>query len=85
MQDHELLHIPESMRREIQVILDEDNISLNDFMNIALAEKLSALRTRQYFEERAARGNVDKALSVLERIGNDDPPAPGDEITVSKD
>jgi hypothetical protein len=38
------------------------------------AEKLSALRTEYYFKERAARGNVAKAIEILNRAGAGNPP-----------
>ncbi len=43
------------------------------------AEKLSALRTASYFKERAARGDIGRALELLDRAG-DEPPREGDEI-----
>ena len=45
-----------------------------------VAKKLSALRTATYFNERAARAEVPKALDLLDRAG-DAPPREGDEIT----
>jgi hypothetical protein len=47
-----------------------------------VAEKLSALRTEDYFKERAARGNVAQALEILNRAGVGNPPMKGDEIGV---
>jgi hypothetical protein len=44
------------------------------------AEKVSALRTEEYFAERAARGGLKKALRVLKRAGRGKPPLPGDEL-----
>ncbi|HSA80241.1 MAG TPA: hypothetical protein VLE23_05420 [Geminicoccaceae bacterium] len=44
-----------------------------------MAEKLSALRTVEYFKERAARANIGKALGLLGRAG-DESPREGDEI-----
>ena len=48
-----------------------------------MAEKLSTLRTEEYFAERAARGDLKRALSVLKRAGVGQPPLPGDESTSS--
>lgn len=45
----------------------------------SLAEKLSALRTEDYFRERAARSSIRKAKDVLKRAGKGKPPIPGDE------
>jgi hypothetical protein len=53
-------------------------VALNQLINVAVAEKLSALRTERYFAERAARARIPKALGTLERAGVGNPPAKGD-------
>jgi len=40
----------------------------------------SALRTEEYFAERAAQGDIKKALRVLRRAGKGNAPVPGDEL-----
>lgn len=40
---------------------------MNQLVNVAVAETLSALRTEEYPDERAKRGSVSKALRVLKR------------------
>jgi hypothetical protein len=42
--------------------------------------QVSALRNEEYFAERAARGDIKKALEVLERAGSGNPPVAGDEL-----
>src|SRR5439155_6202844 len=49
-------------------------------INVAVAEKVAALRTEEYFAERAKRGDVQKALRVLKRAGVGKSPVPGDEM-----
>ena len=49
-------------------------------INVALAEKLSALRTESYFEERAKRADVANAIGILERAGVGNPALLGDEL-----
>ena len=49
-------------------------VSLTRLVNVAVAEKISALRTDEYFAERAARGDTKKALQVLERAGRQGKP-----------
>ena len=51
-------------------------------INVAVAEKVSALRTEEYFAKRAVKGDVKKALQVLRRAGKGNPPVPGDELPV---
>ena len=55
-------------------------VALNQFINVAVAEKLSALRVERYFQERAARADVPGALGILERAGKSKPPVEGDEL-----
>lgn len=43
-------------------------------------EKLSALRTEDYFRERAQRANIPAAKRILKKAGKGNPPVPGDEI-----
>ncbi len=47
---------------------------------VSVAEKLSAVRTDDYFRERALKGNVAKAKRLLKRAGRENTPVPGDEF-----
>jgi hypothetical protein len=51
---------------------------------VAVAEKVSALRTESYIAERAARADLPKALQVLRRSGRDRAPVKGDEMPKAK-
>jgi hypothetical protein len=48
--------------------------------NAAEAEKLSALRTQQYFRERSERADLARVKRILKRAGKGKPPVTGDEI-----
>jgi hypothetical protein len=48
--------------------------------NVAVAGKLSALHTEEYFRERGRRGDVVRTKWVLKRAGRGNHPAPGDEV-----
>src|SRR5947207_8523121 len=50
-------------------------------INVAVAEKLSALRTENYFSQRATHANLPQALKILRRAGAGDPPIKGDELS----
>jgi hypothetical protein len=65
---------------EVRKLAKEEGVALNQFINVAVAEKLSALRTEAYFRERTARGDVEKALTILDRAGVSNPPRKGDEV-----
>ena len=46
----------------------------------ASTEKIAAPRTADYFRDRARRADMKRALALLDGLGNDEPPRPGDEI-----
>jgi hypothetical protein len=45
-----------------------------------VAEKLSALRTEEYFHGRSSRADIGKAKRILRRAGRGKPPVAGDEV-----
>lgn len=61
------LRLPASLKRELERVAREDGSSLNQFIVTAVAEKLSALRTAEFFEERKARADVAAALDIMSR------------------
>ena len=73
------LRLQAYLKSEAERVAKAEGTTLNQFINVAVAEKLSALRTAEYFQERAARADLEKALGVLDRAG-DEPPREGDEI-----
>ena len=73
------LRLQASLLDEARRVAESEGVALNQLINVAVAEKLSALRTEDYFRERAARASVEKAKGVLERAGKGRPPLPGDE------
>ena len=73
------LRIPDSLAGYARELAHEDNVSLNQFIVLALAEKVSALKTEAFFRVRAERANPEKALSILDSVKNI-APIPGDEL-----
>lgn len=73
------LRLQPSLLDEAKKVADAEGVALNQLINVALAEKLSALRTAEYFAERSARGDRARAIAILKRAGRGKPPAKGDE------
>ena len=74
------LRLPLSLKAEIERMAKADGASMNQFLVMAAAEKLTAIRTAEtWFAERRGRGNREKALAFLTRSGGE-PPRPGDEV-----
>jgi len=52
---------------------------MNQFFVVAIAEKVAALKTANYFQEKAKGADVQRYFKVLEKV-KDMPPVPGDEL-----
>jgi hypothetical protein len=74
------LRLQVSLLNEARRVTEAEGVALNQFINVAVAEKLSALRTEEYFRERAERGDPARAKRILKRAGRGNPPGPGDEF-----
>lgn len=72
------LRLLASLKAEAEKVAAAEGTTLNQFINVAVAEKLAALRTAHYFEERSSRANLDVFDRLMEQTG-DEPPCPGDE------
>ena len=73
------LRLQESLLAEAKKVAESEGVALNQLINVAVAEKLSALRTEDYFRERAARADIEKAKGILSRAGRGRAPVAGDE------
>jgi len=56
-----------------------EGTSLNQFINVAVAEKLSALEMEEFFRARAASGERDAFLAFLDGA-DDEEPCEGDRL-----
>ena len=74
------LRLQPSLLEEARKAAEAEGVALNQLINVAVAEKLSALRTADYFQERAKRGDIAEALEILKRAGVGNPPVAGDEL-----
>ncbi|MBM3556263.1 MAG: toxin-antitoxin system HicB family antitoxin [Alphaproteobacteria bacterium] len=69
------LRLPRSIKAAVQKIAAEEGVSLNQFVATAVAEKLSAMRTAAYFEERRSRSDFAAFRRLLKRRGGEAPRA----------
>jgi predicted nucleic acid-binding protein len=74
------LRLQESLLEEARRVAESEGVALNPFINVAVAEKLSALRAEEYFRERGERGDLARAKRLLKRAGRGKPPVPTDEV-----
>ena len=73
------LRLQPSLLDEARRVAESEGVALNQLINVAVAEKLSALRTEEYFRERSTRANLAKAKRIVKRAGRGNPPVAGDE------
>lgn len=73
------LRLPDSLHDKVRELAERDNVSINQFIATAVAEKAAALLTVEYLEARGQRGDGRLLDRVLARVANV-PPVPGDEI-----
>ena len=74
------LRLQQSLLEEARKVAQSEGVALNQFINVALAEKLAAIRTASYFAERSSRADIPKALKILNKVGKGKPPIKGDEL-----
>lgn len=65
------LRIPDYYKSDIDSL--KGNVSINQFIVNALAEKISSLKTLDYLEERANKGSVNNMLNLLSNVQDIEP------------
>ena len=73
------LRLPKSVKAEAEALSKADGTSLNQFVAIAVAEKIAVLKTAAFFEERRQRSTGKALDALLSRTGGE-PPREGDEL-----
>ncbi|HEX3034656.1 MAG TPA: DUF6290 family protein [Thermodesulfobacteriota bacterium] len=67
------VRLPDSLHKKVKELAERDNVSINQFINSALAEKVSAFLTKEYLEERAKRGSREKFRKALSKVADVEP------------
>jgi predicted transcriptional regulator len=62
------VRLPDSLHDKVRDMAEQENVSINQFITLALAEKLSALMTEDYLTQRAERGDRSKFLGALAKV-----------------
>jgi predicted transcriptional regulator len=67
------VRLPESLHRKLAEVAEREGISINQLINSAVAEKMSALMTEEYLEARARRGTRHRFAAVLAKVADVEP------------
>ena len=73
------LRLPRSLKEAVQRLSKEDGTSINQFVATAVAEKVSALQTARFFQDRRARADFKAFDRIMKRRGGK-PPREDDEM-----
>ncbi len=68
------LRLPESLHKSARKLAEKENISINQLITLALAEKVSALGAEDYLEARAKRASKAKFHKAMAKVAKIDPP-----------
>ena len=71
--------MPRSIKAEVERRAEQEGVSVNQFVATAVAEKLAAMGTMEFFLERRQRADM-QAFDRLMRRNDGEPPGPNDEI-----
>jgi predicted DNA-binding protein len=69
------IRLPDSLHKRIKEVAKRDNVSINQMITLAIAEKLSALETEDYLGNRSARASKYKFKKALGKVLNRKPEA----------
>jgi hypothetical protein len=67
------LRLPKSLHEQLRELSREEGISVNQFVMLAVAEKVASLSTIEYLEKRAGRGSREKLLGILQKVPDVEP------------
>ncbi|MEP7135819.1 MAG: toxin-antitoxin system HicB family antitoxin [Chloroflexota bacterium] len=76
------LRLPESLHKAARDLARTENISINQLITLALAEKVSALAAEDFIQKRAARASKQKFVNALAKVPHA-APADYDRLPVS--
>ena len=67
------VRLPDSLHKRVKKLAERDNVSINQFINSALEEKVSAVVTKEHLEDRAKKGNREKFRKALSKVADVEP------------
>jgi predicted DNA-binding protein len=67
------IRLPDSLHKRIKQLAKRDNVSINQMVTLAVAEKLSALETEDYLATRASRASKSGFKRALTKVPDRQP------------
>ncbi|OGO39694.1 MAG: CopG family transcriptional regulator [Chloroflexi bacterium RBG_16_56_8] len=67
------LRLPKSLHEQLKELAQEEGISVNQFVMLAVAEKVASISAIEYLEKRAKRGSREKLAAILAQVPDVEP------------
>ena len=67
------LQLPDSLYKQLSALAEQDGVSVNQLLTLAAAEKVSALLTVGYLQERARQGKREDLEALLAKVPSVEP------------
>lgn len=67
------LRLPASLHRHLRMLAEREGVSINQLISAAVGEKVAALDTLAYLQERAKRGSRKAFEAVLAKVPDVEP------------
>ena len=67
------IQLSDSLKEQVERLAQRDGISVEQFLTLAAAEKVSALETSHYLAQRAARADREAFLKVMAKVPDAEP------------
>jgi hypothetical protein len=67
------VNLSESVHKYLAALAEKEGVSVEHFVATAVAEKISALTTEDYLQERASRGSRQDLKRILDQVPDREP------------
>jgi predicted transcriptional regulator len=67
------IRLPDSLHEEVRKLAKRENISINRLATLAVAEKVAAIETADYFMRRTSRADKKKFLRAISKVADEEP------------
>lgn len=67
------IRLPESLHKKIKELAEQEGVSMNQFITLAVSEKMSALLTVDYLKERAEKASKQKFKNIMKQVPDAEP------------
>ncbi|SMO46875.1 YlcI/YnfO family protein [Gracilimonas mengyeensis] len=67
------VRLPESLHKKIKELAEQEGVSMNQFITLAVSEKMSALLTVDYLKDRAEKASRQQFDEIMNQVPDVEP------------